>query len=37
MSKKLQVFVSSTFEDMKVERQMAVEAILENQIKYGLG
>ncbi len=28
-SKKLQVFISSTFEDMKEERQAAVEAVLE--------
>lgn len=28
MSKKLQVFISSTYEDMKQERQQAVEAIL---------
>ena len=27
--KKLQVFVSSTFKDLKVERQTAVQAILE--------
>jgi|SRR5690625_586367 len=30
MQKKLQVFVSSTFEDLKEERQKAVEAILNN-------
>ena len=28
MKKKLQVFISSTYEDMKEERQKAVEAIL---------
>ena len=28
MKKKLQVFISSTYEDMKIERQKAVEAIL---------
>lgn len=28
MKKKLQVFISSTYEDMKLERQKAVEAIL---------
>jgi hypothetical protein len=30
VKKKLQIFISSTFEDMKEERQAAVEAILES-------
>jgi hypothetical protein len=33
--RKLQVFISSTFADLKAERQAAVEAILQNACEHG--